>query len=502
MATTRQTLRTLDELRDKYINDVRRLLQSQAGITNPNVSKGSERYVRAQAIAAAVFEIQAREVAQQNATMEDSAAGDDLLRLCRINGITPSSGSGAVGYVLASCTGSVTYVKDIEGTIGGLRYKVISTTVATDGDQVPVQAIDVGKRTNQSAGAVLTWTSPPSGSSTTAEVDVDGLRFGTDPDNDASLRQKLLDHKRNPPAGGNWSQVVKDAESASAAIQKAFIYPAVYGPSTMHVAITVAAEQETQYSREAPATLQLLAAGAVNNAHPEHADLTMTTVIDLSCDMVLKVTLPEPKSVGGVGGGWVDALADRWPTSLNGGAPYAVRLAASPTNPKVISVTSPNSPTVDAHIAIWSSSAKKLYRSRVYSVLGAGPYTVTLYDPISITDCLSGDYVMPDSDKLDLYCALVAEQFGTLGPGEKTSTSAKLPRAYRRPLTQLEWPSQFTSSHLGQLSYQYPEVANVAVYYWTASGSGSSLPVTCPVMATVGSGPYCLRLNRIGIYQA
>lgn len=495
---TRVTLPTLAELRDMYCTDVARLVPGK------NVARGSDTYARGTGVAALGQMIMARQVALQDARMPDTGFGEDLRRECTLNGVDISPGAGASGYVLADCSGLTTYTAGLRGKIGGLRYEVAGTTTVADGGQIPVVGIDVGKRTNQPAGTLLTWESPPAGSNATAEVDVDGLRFGVDADTDATLRRKLYDKLRYRSRNSNWAQVAEDAQKASAAIERAFVYPTVYGPCTMHVAVTVAAEADDQYTRAAPGTLQLLAANAITSKHPEHADLTMTTVTNWDIDIILKITIPEPKSAGGTGGGWKDDLTSRWPRTPNAASPYAVRLASAPSNPKQISVTSDATPLADAHIAIWSSTQKKLARARVYAVTGAAsPWTLDLYDPIDVAMFASGDWIMADADRIDEYCATIAGSFAKLGPGEKTAVHAKLPRAARHPFVAQDWPSDFTSKQTDTLSTTFGEVSHVAFYraFDAAPTTYSALPVACPVNDTTGDPPYCLRLGKIAFYE-
>jgi len=494
---TRLELPSLAELRDGYCLDVARLVPGK------NVARGSDTYARATAVAAAAQMILARQVALQDAQMPDASYGADLDRLCTQRGVVVSYGAGATGYVLADCSGTVTYPVDTEIKVSGLRYKVATTSTVVDGDQIPIVGVDVGKRTNQVAGTVMTWTSPPAGSNATASVDVDGLRFGTDADNDAAKRRKLQDVIKYPPRDSNWAQIAKDAQDSSGAIEKAFPYPAVYGPCTMHVAITVAADAEEQYTRAATGTLQLLAANAITSKHPEHADLTMTTVTDWDIDIILKVQIPEPKSAGGNGGGWKDDTTIRWPRTVNAASPNAVRLAAAPTNPKQISVTSDVAPVTEAYIALWSSTQKKLVRSRIYAQSGAGPYTIDLYDPIDITMFISGDWVMADAEHLDEYCAAVAESFAGLGPSEKTTDANILPRAARHPKATAEWPTDFSSKQTDKLSTTFEEISHVAFYkaFDSTPTTYSALPIACPDNTTTGAAPYCLRLGKIAFYE-
>lgn len=504
MTLTRLTVPSIDELRDRALIDVRRL-KIRAGVPNPNTAPGSESYIKMQAVAAACQLVMAREVAVQDAQMGDRATGDDIKRLCEIEGIVISAGAGSTGFVLVSCAGGTTYPTGTECRgADGLRYAVVTTTVANDGDPVPVRGIDVGRRTNKEPGVVLQWTSPPVGSDVKCTVDLSGLRFGVDADTDTTLQNKWLDRKRHPPRGGNWAQIAEDAQNASASIERAFVYPAVYGPSTMHVAITVAAEADEAYTREADPVLSLAAATGVVSAHPEHADLTLTTVTNYDIDIILKLQIPEPKSVGGAGGGWVDAMVDRWPATTNAVSPHAIRLAAAPTNPRELSVTADDEPIDDAHIVIWSNSAKKFVHAHIASHSGAGPYTIVLYEAVDTGVLASGDWICPECEHSDEYAATLAKEFAKLGPGQKTTNALYLPRAYRKPRVQESWPCDVSSKQTDRLSNVHGEISHVEFYKAFAESyavSYSFLPIACPVSATTGLPPYILRLGKVAFHE-
>ena len=503
MTITRLTVPSIDELRDRYVADVRRL-KIRAGVANPNVAPGSESYIKGQAVAAAVQLVMARDAALQDAQMGDAAVGDDIKRLCTTENIPISLGAGAVGYVLASCSGGTAYPTGTQcKTADGLRYSVATTTVANDGDPIPIVGIDVGTRTNKPAGTSVQWSSPPVGSDAYAVVDTSGLRFGVDADTDTTLQNKWIERKRHPPRGGNWAQVAEDAQKGSASIEKAFVYQAAYGPSTMHVAITVAALQANAYSRVADPILLLAGAQSVVAAHPEHADLALTTVADWDISMILKLSLPEPKGVGGVGGGWVDASGSRWPASLNAASPHAVALAATPSNPRQILVTSDVEPVDDAHIAIWSDSEKEFVRAQIASHSGTGPYTVNLYSAIDPTKFTSGDWIMADCEHVAEYAKTLAGSFAKLGPGQKTTSVLRLPRSYRKPKVQESWPCDVSSTTTDRLSTTHGEIGHVAFYrgFDTVSTTYTALPVACPVNSMIDAPPYCLRLGKLAFYE-
>jgi len=493
MAITRFTLPSQNDLVNRYCQDVSRL-KRRAGITRPNVAPGSETYIKAEAISAAALQIYAREMALQDAAMPDTATADDLDRSALVwQGLTRSSGAGAAGNVVASCAGVVVYSVGLEATSpDGLRYKVQTTTVANNGDPIPVIGIDTGKRTEKTAGTIMTWTAPPAGSNTTALVDATGLNNGADAEDDAALRKRYQNALRYPASSGSWAHYQSWAMASSIGIEEAWVYPAVRGPATVDVAITVAATADNAYSRHASSTLINAAALAMVTQSPEHADLLTTTVANLPTNLIVKLRLPLPYLDGGAGGGWVDQTAVRWPavgTTPN----FATYVSLAPTTPTVLRVQTWSAPIANAHIAIWSILNKSFVHARILSssAIGAGVYDLTLYDPIDITAITINDYVSPDAEAIDDYGRVFAEAFATLGPGEKTATVALLPRSLRHPLNTAESPSSLTSANVFAISQLRPEVANMVVVYPT------SLPVAC----AVADPPNILTLGKLAIYQ-
>lgn len=497
MAETRLEIPTLNELRTNYCNDARRG-KVRAGVTNPNVAAGSETHIRGEATSSAALQICAREVALQDATMPDKSVGDDLIRLAKImRDIDPSPGAGATGNVIAACTGTVTYVAGQQGTASdGLRYEVVTTTLATSGALIPIRGVDVGKRTNKSAGTQITWTSPPIGSSPTALVDSSGLTAGADADNDARLRQRLQDAIRHPASSGAWAHFVKWAEEASAGVEKAFCYCAPQGPGTVHVAYSVEATSDNAYTREGSTALTNTVANGIVANCPEHCDITTTTVDDSPTNVVLKLTLPAHTIDGGPGSPtWLDPIATRWPPSYPSGG-VCVSTVTSSTRLRVTTAGTAPATANHSKIAVWSSTTKEYLHAQVKTVttIGGGVYELEFYQSIDSSAVIVGDYVSPDAENLDDYGVTLAEMFAGLGPGELTNSATVLPRALRHPLNTESWNSSLTSKHIGVISDVHEEISHVTV------SLPASLPATPALPSAVTDPPKILVLGHLGLY--
>lgn len=451
------------------------------------VQKGTERWLTFDAVANQLALVHANERAREDATMPDTSTSADLERLCAIVGITRSAGAGAQGAVTVSCSGATSIAAGQELTgPNNKRYKTISTTLVNDGDPVNVIGIDVGKATDLPPGSVMTWVSPPPLCATTAAVSSSGLVNGTEADTDAKLRSRLLKKLREPQNGGNWSHYRDWAENASAGVEGAYVYPALQGPATVHVAVTVPGTAENNYSRIGTAALlSTVALEVVKNA-PDHAHNVFTLVSHSNLSLGIELGLPEPVP-NGPGGGWRDVSTSRWPVS----GPFCK--VASITSPTIFSISANNTPVVGAQIMFFQSSTLKFAFAKVLAYSGAGPYTVTIDTPLS--GVTVGDYVSPACEKADEYAKALLEYVASLAPGEKSSDATVLLRATRKPRKDVA-PSGVTTKplvtlqNLGVTSADFAAINELAPVY----------PVEPPVPSVPTDAPNVWKLKNIGFY--
>lgn len=504
MATTTNDYPTTSSLIQQALDFIRQQLVRNGIPTSSAkaaVAVGGERWMTMSAFANCTTVVLANAVVKEDATMPDSATGDDLDRLAGIYGIVRSRGAGAQGDVTVTCTGTVSFAAGTELTgNSGKRYKVVSPTTVTNGGAVSIVGIDVGKSTNAPAGTVLTWTSPPPGCATTCTVASGGLVDGKDADNDQRLRQRLLERLQKPQNGGNWSHYRKWAEDASAAVQAAYVYPAAQGPATVHLAYTIEGSADNAYARSGTPALTAIVAGAVVAQQPEHADVTVTTVNESELNVALKLILPEPVSTGGAGGGWIDENADRWAIAKTGaGNVDGVVQVTAVTTADVWTVNAYNTPVAGSTIQVFSSGDRKVYVAKVVTVSGAaGNWTITLDRALS--SVTSGDSIFPACEQAEVYATQVLEYVATLAPGEKTSLAAVLPRAYRHPKTSDGAPSGVTTTLVARLQDARGEISNAEFFY--LNSLTIALPLEPSVPAAVTDPPNVWRVKRLAFYPA
>ena len=162
-----------------------------------------------------------------------------------------------------------------------------------------------------------------------------GLTNGAAADTDDRLRQRLLKlcvSRRTVARGRHHRQWAEDASAVEKRSTSTRPHR-VRGPCTWPTPSRAPAR--TRYARTGTTALTLLVANAITAEQPEFADATVTTVAHADLEIALKITLPEPPSGGGQGGGWVDDVGDRWAIA---------KIGAGNSN-GVVTVTTVNSST-------------------------------------------------------------------------------------------------------------------------------------------------------------
>ena len=505
MTTTASNVPTRETLVDNALRFWRRGLIRRgvsAASADAATAVGTDRWLDAQAYAQGLELVLANAVALEDATLPDTATGDDLDRICAIYGLTRSAGAGAQGDITVTCTGTVTYAAGQEcvSNSTGLRYRVVAATSATNGSALAVVGIDVGTATNLDAGEVLTWTSPPFGSASTCVVAAGGLTDGADADDDERLRERLLKLLREPQNGGSWAHYRQWAEDASAAVEDAYVYPAAQGPGSVHLAYTVEGTSANRYSRTGTAALTLVVANAIVAEQPEFADVTVTTVAHQNLELAFKITIPEPPSGGGEGGGWVDISADRWAKAkIGAGNADGVPVVGTVNSSTSFTVNTYSEPVDGSSVAFFSSTDRKMYVAVVDGMAtgSAGAWTFSIDRALPTISV--GDYLMPACEQGEEYAETFMAAVAALAPGEKTSNADVLPRAYRHPKSSEGFPSDVTTVQLVHLQTEHTEITN-AEYFAFEESTGVTLPLTPDAPGAVTSPPNVWRVLHLAFY--
>jgi uncharacterized phage protein gp47/JayE len=451
---------TPEEILNQYLSDVRYGYE-RIGVV-ANVSKGSEPYIRGQALANRIsIAIQNNKLALADVSPLD-ATGDALVELAGVFGVSKRPASSASGNVKVEVigTGAVTIPASFTCTsASGIQYQTTGSFTVSDGGSVEVQAVSAGIDTEQVSGAVLTWDSAAIGAlGQNCTVDLGGIDGGSDEDTEEVLRRRLIQRLSFPEVGGNTAQVVSFAEESTSAAQAAFVYAAVRGPASYDVAVT-----STSADRSLSAANLSIVTNNILANMPGSADLNVTSVDAEQLDVVLNCALPLPVNAGGAGGGWKDAVP--WPSSKDG-ALYAQVIAKPPGFPNVITVNSTalDPPLVGQRFAIWDYVNSKMLLFTVLSVAGIpGAWEITrTNDSDPFTSVEVGSYCSADCVNLSTYATQFTDSIALLGPGQKTVSPDILPRAKRQPGPDFTFPTDLTNATLNNVLSQNDEMLDLA----------------------------------------
>ncbi len=492
-------------IRDDVLRTIKNGLLRR-GIESPNVSPGSDWFVLATALGNELAVVGANAVVKADEQMPDSAAGDGLARIAEILGLSKQAAAGSVGFVniVSSATSPIPTGQELLDA-NGLRYRVTVGGNYANGSSVPVDAVDTGAATNKAEGDVLRWKVSPPFCDEKVTVGAGGLVNGIDAEDDEALRARVLAVFQNPPGSGNWEHCAELAEESDARVQKAFVYPAALGPSTLRVAVTAAPTRSSKLRDVASTVLSGTVAPYIKGKLPEHAHIEVTTVENVECDVAFGLTLPEATTANppGPGGGWLNGSP--WPAViLDGTNPLKASVTAvtSSTEFTVDAVTAP-SPGV-SRIAWLSPIDWRLYTALVTSFSGtSGSYVVNIDSPF--TGVAVGHLIWPECQNARLYAETALAEFALMGPGQVTSNASALVRGFRHPIPANGWPMSLGPHLLNALTKSHEEVLSAQFFERGAPGhttlSGSSGQLTPNVPATISSPPKQFVPRNIAFYR-
>lgn len=488
--TTTFDTKTNAEIRDDMTRTYKSAMTFR-GVSNVNVSPGSEPYAKFQAIANEIEPIYANQQTTMDALMPDTTTGASLDRWLASYGKKKRSAQGSNGFVIASLTQSVAIAAGTQliDTSSQL-YKVDTSATYANGSLIPVSAVSTGKSTNHIAGDVLTWVSQPAYANPTATVATGGLVDGVDVEDDETARARLLDSLANPPGAGNWSQVAELAETSSNSVQKAFVYPTWQGPSTVYVSCV--GYQSSSMTRDISSILMSsTVAPSIIGSYFDGAQVTVDTVQNVNEDVSISLALPSAPTaaIPGPGGGWLDGTP--WPQPYTG---YNFCDVTAVTSSTVFNVRASAAPTASVSRISWlSSSDWKVRQATVIGVasLGSGIYTITIDTPFA--GITTGEYISPSALNIATYYQAVLTAFSQMGPGEVSSNAGVLVRGYRHPQPGQSFPYKVSSNILKALTNSGTEVSDAGWLYRLSNGAA-------PSAATLPPSIYVPR--RIGLYPS
>jgi len=471
------------------------------GVVNPNLGPGTDDFNTATALGNELAVIGANNIVRCDDQMADTSTGEGIDRIGAIFEKVKQPAAGSVGpIIMASSQPSPVVTGAILTDTAGLRYKVSSGGVYNNGDPITVEAEDTGAATNHPEGDVLQWANAPPFADDKVRVGPGGLINGIDAENDEVLRSRIYETVRTPASSGNWEDVAEDAEDSTPRVQKAFVYPAVQGPSTTDVAVTAAPTLTSKSRVLNSIIINSLVKPYVIGRHPTNAHLTITSVEDVEVDVAIGLAVPSAPTANppGPGGGWLDGSP--WP------APNAVTtfrcIVTAVTSSTQFTVDAQTPPIEDvAHIMWLSPIDWKVYTSRITLVTGtAGAYVITLEEPF--TGIFVGCLISPQVQNASIYLAQLLSRFELMGPGEKSANPSALVRGFRHPVPSLNWPYTL-GQHLLKGINDQAEVSTSQFLYrddgtTTMTGPGGELAPQVPVAY---AAPRQFIPRHIGFYR-
>lgn len=487
-----------DELRDNWLRDIRLEALAQ-GLADPPIQPGTDLYIRATANANADL-IQYSNIAiADQATDLLSATGEALDEKRKAYGLPEVKPSPATGKLIVGVLGggSVTFTPATQFvTPNGKRGQIAVNTTTMDGGLVPIVTIDTGADMNLPAGTKVRFVATPLNAKTEATVYSGGFRGGLDEESDDRKRERILNELGHLRAGGNWPEKVEVSLDADASVQGAFVYPALGGPGSEKVAIMRAPDPlNFDFSRMVPAGTRAIVQAAHEAAFAAPFEEVIQSVQDQQVDVALLLALPEFAS-----NGWVNRPV--WPpldagdTRVRIGAytpgALTVTIAASTSTPPIANVT---------QIAWWSPTVMQFYVKTITSVAGgAGAWVCGIDSPLvdgAAIPGLANDFISPAAVNMAAYGVTWTTVMGLLGPGENTTTPARLSatRGQRRPTTAEAFPCALTSHQTDALETAHTEIADVQYSYPLA---GSARTPTVPVL--VATAPNVFIPRHFGLY--
>jgi uncharacterized phage protein gp47/JayE len=445
------------EILDQLITDYRLALIDK-GITDPVVFKGTEPYIRFNAVANAALAIFANLEMQASQANELTASGDHLDDIREAIGLEEKAETPGTGTILPTILlGSVLFVDGLEFVSeDGLRGKVDGNQTIANGSELTVVMIDTGLKSNLLEDAVVRFVNPPVNVLTDATVVAD-FAGGYDSETDAEKRARILDRRRYPLGGGNWSQLKELAESTNSGVQAAVVYPALGGPGSSKV--VVFKTLGTNNSRQLSSTIIDDITAAIESEFPSCFDIVAQSAIDQYVDVAIKLTIPDATK----GNGWLSTNVFPTPT-----ATYSTITSVLGTNEIRITSATTGAPTAGTVIAVWDSVNLEFIQASIvsFSSMGAGSWDLTL--DIATTDMAAGMAVSPAAENMADYGESYVAKLNAMGPGENTALPGLLPRSYRQPLSADSYTYNLTSSMLTSIQTANTEIADLEYHYRTA----------------------------------
>ncbi len=490
--------RNVSELVDRFLRDVRLAALSE-GYDEPATQVGTDMWLTANGVAGmgllGFYNIAQAEASQNVLTAE----GEALDQIREGYGLPEVDGTPATGNLVVTVTGPTSIV---DGQVflypNGVTGVVVGTYVnPSDGDEIGVRATDTGTKTNLKAGSRVRFISPPINVATEAVVAQGSpITGGSDTESDERKRARILNVLRNKPAGGNWAQLRQIALDELGSLSDCYVMPALGGPGSVKVVPVKDFDLDNNdFSRSVAASGLSIVRGAIQASLSAGIECVVQSAADEPVDTAVQIAIPEAAQAGGNGQGWTDIAP--WPQLTVGDAGRVTVSAVDSFDNITVSALTAAEPIEGlTQIAWWSSVDRKFRTAMVIGWSTATPgYQLSLDRPLTDSTGAGpaiGDYISPAAQNLEGYGDAWVQMFRTLGTGENTSSSTRLPRARRHPYIATEDPAAITNAAFTKIVAKYPEITDYEFSYRSAS--------TPTIPSTTATAPNILVPRRLAFY--
>lgn len=474
---------TAAELKAQQLEDVQ-LQCIDAGIESPPTNRGTHWDLSATACGnIGAILIVNQQVLDQDA--DPTRAEDDALEEWRIKiGLPEAPPSVSSGEITATVIGTGSVPVGLQSTApNGLRGQTITAATGSGSVVLSVEMLDTGEDGNLDVGTKVKFNAPPPNVLVDATVST-AFTGGTSKETDTKKRERIINRLRNPPGGGNWSQIREIAMGASGAVSGAYCYPALGGPGSMKVVVTStgdATNRSVTSTQELNRVRAAISAEFPNDLHK----YVVQSAANLPVSVGVGLELPTTGA-----GAWL-AGGPRRPC-------YVTQVSNSLVNAyRVTPGDDVSGVAVGDVVAYWSQADQRFYTStvtQIYTVpTGETRFNHTTWSDGGVGPAV-GEFVCPACDGIETLGAAWLAAMLTLGPGENVaSTNPRFARAYRHPAPSVGNPHTLTNVQLGALQVALPAI--------TGSEYLLRSPVSAPtVPALLADAPYCLTLANFGIY--
>lgn len=484
---------TRDEFRDRFAEDY------QLFAPNAQIGPGTQPYVDASVASDGTLVLVNDAITIGNGTNIDTSQGEWLRQIGESEGLFKLPAAGASGYVVISTDvgGSTIFQGDeVTLTTSELRFTVQQTALYGDGALVPIVGLDTGIETNLDAGTILKFSAPRPGCNELCTVFEDsngnGLTGGRPVESDDEYRDRIKQKRANPPASGNDGEYQQTIEAIpSIGIQKAFTYPAIFGPGTMAFAFTL--RPGSPGDNRLPNGTQInLATATLLGKEPADDGIFPLQLLGASLVVAYRVSWATGAA------GW--ANDPRWPPYVSPKVTVKAAPAPTPTSLQAVTTAGPIAdPVIGQTIAVFDRANKVFRAKRIETVTIITPgqewlltfSTVNLASDTTYTP-IAGQALSPWSDSLDLLVEPTLTFVDGLGPGEMFASFVDPGlRQKRNPPNPDSFPSTVTNKLIGPI-LDLPSISNAVVLEPT-------IPYDTP-LGTPGAFVYLLELTDFAVY--